>query len=206
MAKKNPDQISLFPETVYEYFILLSPSDAIKQDVDNLKQKLHEMIGLDSINTNSIAHLSLFKRAGIDATDIIKGYKKALSGQKKFPIKLSGHGIFTHANTKTLYVKVEEPEPIDSIYNLLNPPKRAPKKIERQISILDKPGYKPKSPKSINPHITIARNIPIADFERIPDLTIFDYHNEWICECITILRRPFGSDKYFSPVAEIKLS
>jgi 2'-5' RNA ligase len=205
MPKKNPNQISLFPEAVYEYFVLLSPSDAVIADVDNMKQQLHEMIGLDSGNLNSVAHISLYKQQGMDAAVVKSAAKKALSGQKKFPVKISGYDFFKSGEKRTLYLKIENPEPIDAIYNLLCPPKKPAKQINRQISILDRPGKKLPPAKTINPHITIARNIDVSDFERIEDFTPFDYQNEWLCEKVTILRRPAGTDKHFSPVAEIKL-
>jgi len=205
MPKKNPNQISLFPETVYEYFVMLSPSDEIKEDVDAMKQQLHEMIGLDVANLNSIAHISLYKQAGMDAAVVKASAKKALAGQKKFTVKIAGHNYYKSGEKHTLFLKIEDPAPIDTLFYLLNPPKRQPKKIDRQISILDRPGKTLPKPKSINPHITIARNIDAKDFERIEDFTFFDYHNEFVCEAVTILRRPAGSDKHFSPVAEIKL-
>ena len=205
MPKKNPNQISLFPEAVYEYFVLLSPSDEIKADVDTMKQQLHEMIGLDTANLISIAHISLYKQQGMDAAVVKAAAKKALAGQKKFTVKISGHDYFRNGDKRTLYLKIEDPAPIDVIYNLLCPPKRPPKQINRQISILDRPGKKLPPQKSINPHITIARDIDAKDFEGIEDFTFFEYHNEFVCEAVTILRRPTGSDKHFSPVAEIKL-
>lgn len=205
MPKKDPNQISLFPEAVYEYFVLLSPSDAIIADVDNMKQQLHEMIGLDVTNLNSVAHISLYKQQGLDAAVVKAAAKKALSGQKKFEVKVSGYDVFKSGEKRTLYLKVENPESIDAVYNLLCPPKKPAKQINRQISILDRPGKKHPAAKSITPHITIARNIDVADFDRIEDFSPFEYKNEWLCEKVTILRRLAGTDKHFSPVAEIKL-
>lgn len=205
MPKKDPNQISLFPEAVYEYFVLLSPSDAIIADVDNMKQQLHEMIGLNVANLNSVAHISLYKQQDLDAAVVKAAAKKALSGQKKFEVKVSGYDVFKSGEKRTLYLKVENPEPIDAVYNLLCPPKKPAKQINRQISILDRPGKKLPAAKSINPHITIARNIDVADFDRIEDFSPFEYQNEWLCEKVTILRRLAGTDKHFSPVAEIKL-
>jgi 2'-5' RNA ligase len=207
MPKKNPNQISLFPEAVYEYFVLLSPSDAIKADVDAMKEQLHEMIGLDTANRNSIAHISLYKQEGMDQAVVKSAVKKALAGQKRFMVKITGYGIYENkaSKIKTLYLKIEDPTPIDNLFNLLCPPKRPAKKIERQISILDKPGKTLPKAKTINPHITIARNIDAADFDRIEDFTPFEYENEFECTSVTLLRRLSGSDKHFSPVAEIKL-
>jgi 2'-5' RNA ligase len=202
MAKKNSAQLTLFQETVYEYFILLSPDDNIKVEVDRLKQLLHEAIGLDTANMNSVAHVSLFKQTATESMELPKTVKKALAGQKKFAVKLTGHEILKHGNvSRTLCLKIEDPAPINKLLTILDP-KQAPKKVNRQTSILDKP-KRPK--KVIHPHITIARNIALADFERLTDLTDFDYHDEWMCDRVTILRRVAGSSGYYSPVMEVKL-
>ena len=207
MPKKNPDQFSLFPETLYEYHILLSPSDAIKEDVDNLKQQLHELIGIAPRDLQSIAHITLFKTEGYDSMNFPVVIKKALANERKFTVKITGYGVFNHGNERTLYLKVDNPDPIDDLVAIIKKPnkKRAPKARYRQTSIIDKPDAKKPRMASINPHITIARNILASDLERIEDFTPFEYTNEWVCDRITIRRRIAGTDKLFTPAGEVKL-
>jgi 2'-5' RNA ligase len=207
MAKKDTSQMSLFPETLYEYHILLSPSDAIKEDVDNLKQQLHELIGIAPRDLQSIAHITLLKTEGYESMNFAAVIKKALGDQKKFNVKITGHDVFKQGSEFTLYLKVDNPDPINDLVEIIKKPakKRAPKVLYRQTSIIDKPVRKPKRASDIIPHITIARNIAIADFERIEDFTPFEYENEWVCDRITIRRRIAGTDKHFSPAGEIKL-
>ncbi len=202
MAKKNTAQLSLFTETVYEYLILLSPSDAIKEEVDRMKVVLHGMIGLEGYNRNSIAHVSLFTTEAADNGPVIRLVKKVAAGVQPFTVSLSGHEVLKHGSVaRTLCLKIENPEPISTLMALLNPAPQ-PKRSYRQTTILDKPK---RAKKTIYPHITIARNIATADFERIEDLTTFDYTDEWLCERITILRRVAGSTGHFSPVSEVVL-
>jgi|GEM_PF-761741 len=206
MAKRtaNSTQISLFPETLYEYHILLSPSDAIKDDVDNLKQALHEQIGIAERDRTSIAHLSLMKMEAFESTSIKDIVKKALAGENRFTIKINGYANFENGKERTLYLKLDEPEKIDRLaVAIKNPSKKQPPKPKyRQTSIVDKPERKPKL--SMTPHITIARNISEADFEKI-DFTAFDYQAEWVCDRVIIRRRLAGTDKLFSPAGEVKL-
>lgn len=206
MAKRNATtaQLTLFPETLYEYHILLSPSDAVKDDVDNLKQQLHEQIGISEKDRTSIAHITLLKTEAFESTNMKDLVKKALAGESKFTIKVDGYDHFTHGTTRTLYLKLENPELVDHIAVAIKNPakKRAPKPKYRQTSIIDKPERKQKL--SMVPHITIARTIAEADFERI-DFTAFEYENEWVCDRVIIRRRLANTDKLFSPAGEVKL-
>lgn len=202
MAKKNTTQLTLFQENVYEYFVLLSPNEAIKETVDGLKDQLHAMIGLEDFNRKSIAHVSLFKTRAIADTQVLKLIKKAAASQQPFTIKLDGHEVLKHGNvSRTLCLKIEDPEPINNLMALLDPKPEA-KKSYRQTSILDKPQ---RAKKVIHPHVTVARNISTSDFDRIEDLTPFDYQAEWLCDRITVLRRLDGSTGIFSPVKEVML-
>lgn len=202
MAKKNNAQLTLFNENVYEYFVLLSPSDAVKEAVDGLKDQLHALIGLEDYNRKSVAHVSLFKMRATADNQVLKLVKKVASSQEPFTIKLDGHEVLKHGGvSRTLCLKIENPDPVNNLVELLDP-KPIAKKSYRQTSILDKA---PRAKKVIHPHVTIARNIATADFERIEDFTAFDYHDEWLCDRITILKRLDGSTGHFSPVKEVVL-
>ena len=202
MAKKNNAQLTLFNENVYEYFVLLSPSDPIKEAVDGLKDQLHALIGLEDYNRRSVAHVSLFKQRATSDSQVLKLVKKVAASLEPFTIKLAGHEVLKHGGvSRTLCLKIEDPEPINNLMALLDP-KPIAKKSYRQTSILDKA---PRAKKVIHPHVTIARNIATADFDRIEDFTPFDYNEEWLCDRITILRRLEGSTGIFSPVKEVML-
>lgn len=202
MAKKNTAQLSLFAETVYEYFILLSPSDIIKEEVDRMKELLHGMIGLEGYNRNSVAHVSLYKTEAADNGPVVRQVKKIAAGTDPFTITIAGHEVLKHGNaSRTLCLKIENPEPVNALMVRLNPVPET-RRSYRQTTILDKPK---RTKKVIHPHITIARNIAVADFDRIEDLSAFDLTGGWLCDRITILRRMAGSTGHFSPVSEVML-
>ncbi|RZL47249.1 MAG: hypothetical protein EOO93_25225 [Pedobacter sp.] len=145
--------------------------------------------------------MSLYKQKATEAMQVSKKIKKLLNGQKKFTVSLRGHDVFKQGDKRTLYLKIQDAEPIENLLALLNPPKKAAP-VVRQTSILDKPK---RTVKKIVPHLTIARNIPKADFERITDFTPFDLHAEWECDKITILRRVWGTNDPYDPAGEINL-
>ena len=181
--------------------MLLSPSDPIKEAVDGLKDQLHALIGLEDYNRRSVAHVSLFKQRATSDSQVLKLVKKVAASLEPFTIKLAGHEVLKHGGvSRTLCLKIEDPEPINSLMALLDP-KPLAKRSYRQTSILDKPQ---RAKKVIHPHVTIARSIATADFDRIEDLTPFDYRAEWLCDRITILRRLDGRNGIFSPVKEVK--
>ncbi|RZJ75455.1 MAG: 2'-5' RNA ligase family protein [Flavobacterium sp.] len=195
-------QYSIFEEdTIYEYFILLSPNWGVKSKVREMKSALDAMIGLNPENMKSFAHISLYKQKATEAMQVSKKIKKLLNGQKKFTVSLQGHDVFKQGDKRTLYLKIENPEPIENLLALLNPPKKAAP-VNRQTSILDKPK---RVTKKITPHLTIARNIAKADFERIADFTPFDYHAKWECDKVSILRRVWGTNDTYDSVGEINL-
>lgn len=202
MPRKNTAQLQLFEQTVYEYFVLLSPSDEIKEAVDTMKQSLDNEIGLDTANLKSIAHISLFKTEGTDDSTIKRLVKKVAAQYEPLYIRINGYEVLKHGNaSKTLCLNIENPEKINNMLSKLIPPVEI-RKSYRQTSILDKPK---RTPKVHNPHITVARNIPIADFTRISNLEDFNYNAQWLCTHITILRRTAGSTGHFSPCAIIAM-
>lgn len=165
-------QILLFPPPqLTEYFVLLSPSEEIKKETTKLKKKLYKMIGRETENSKSVAHISLFKTKWEHDKHVLERVRKSISEQKEFSVSINGTDVYDHGTkAKTLYLKVENPKPIQSLYEAF--------KEEFKI----KNGF--------NPHLTIEQNIPLADFEKIQEnLDVFNYKNEWICDKVTILKK-----------------
>ena len=189
MKKPKPEQFSLFspqqikPLIETEYFVLLSPDEEIKKEVKILKEKI-QALGIECESLQSIAHISLFKTKSADKSfpDLIE---KVLFGQKKLNVKLIGTAIFEHGVKKTLYLKIENPEPIKSLYALLTK----------------------KSEKSFTPHITIAKNVTPEDFTKLESIiSEFNYFADWTCENVTILKKPLdGKAKKYDVEREIAL-
>lgn len=202
MPRKNTAQLTLFPETRYEYHVFISPPKNVIEDVKVLKDKLKDMAGLAPYN-EAPAHITLASFEAYESVDVRENIRNAISGQGAFPIKVDGYHVFENSNT--LHLKITNPEIIAELAGAIISQRKRKKQLVRQTSILDSPRRTVKKTLSIVPHITIARNIPKTDFDRIGDFSVFEYATAWICEKITVRRRIAGSDGRFSAYAEIKL-
>lgn len=169
ISKKG--QFFLFPPPeLNEYFILISPPDEIKKETKKLKTKLYKIIGTTTENQYSVAHISLFKTTWEKDSHVLEKLRKVLSDVNRFPVAVNGVDVFSHGTKKkTVYLKVENPKPIQQLYEAF--------KSELKLK------------KEFTPHLTIEKNLPIADFEKIQnDLSIFNHQCEWICDRITVLK------------------
>jgi 2'-5' RNA ligase len=180
------------PITVYEYFILISPDQKVKQHVKSLKDRLNQKIGLSEDNVRSIPHLSLMllRKGKIQDSTIIETTKRSLSEEPGFKIELSKAISFDHSETNDIVLNVENPEPVKKIFkNLLN-----------QFE----PGR--NHPRFFAPHITIGRGIPKKDFEKV-SLNEFDLKTEFLCRSVTILRREVsrGVKTKYERIGEVML-
>jgi len=169
ISKKG--QISLFPPPeLTEYFILIAPPEEIKKETKKIKARLYKIIGNTTDNQYTVAHISLFKTAWEKDSHILERLKKSLSDVNSFAVSVNGVDVFSHGTKKkTVYLKVENPKPILQLYEAF--------KTEIKLN------------KGFTPHLTIEKNIPIADFEKIQnDLSSFNHQCEWICDRITVLK------------------
>lgn len=172
MAKVKYKQPTLFPLTeLQDYFVLISPTDEVKKETKKLKNKLYKIIGRTTENEYSVAHISLFKAKFERDNHLLEKLKKALADLKPFAVSTNEAEVFSHGATKkTVYLKIENPKPIQALFESI--------------------GEEFKFKKEIVPHLTIEQNLPIADFEKIEnDLNAFNYKSEWICDRITVLKR-----------------
>jgi 2'-5' RNA ligase len=181
------------PITVYEYFLLISPDQKVKQYVRTLKDRLNQKIGLSNENVHSVPHLSLMllRKGNIQDSTVIEKTRKSLFEEKGFKIELQKATSFDHPETNDLILNIENPEPVKKIFkNLLN-----------QFE----PGR--NHPRFFTPHITIGRGIPKKDFEKISSsLNEFDLKTEFLCRSVTILRREVsrGMKSKYKMVGEVE--
>jgi len=172
MNSTKKGQFLLFPPPeLKEYSILISPSDEIKNETKKLKKKLYKIIGRETENNKSVAHISLFKTKWEHDKHVLERVRKSITDQKEFSVEINGVGVYDHGTkSKTLFLKVENPKPIQLLYESF------------------KEEFKIKS--NLNPHLTIEQNIPVADFEKLQsNLDVFDYKNKWSCNKVTILKK-----------------
>ena len=166
ISKKG--QILLFPPPeLNDYLIVVAPTLEIKKETKKLNAKLNKMIGGEGKHN---AHISLFTQAWEKDSHLLERLKKALADVGSFTVALNGVETFSHGTKKkTVYLKVENPKPIQQVYEAC----RSELKLKKEFT----------------PHLTIEKNIAIADFEKIQnDLGIFNHPCEWTCDRITVLK------------------
>ena len=168
ISKKG--QILLFPPPeLNDYLIVISAPIEINNDVKKLNDKLHKIIASKEKGKFK-AHITLFNSAWEQDHHLLERLKKSISDVTSFPILVNGVDIFSHGTKKkTVYLKIENPKPIQKLYEAF--------KSELKIK------------KEFTPHLTIEKNLPIPDFEKIQnDLSLFNHQCEWICDRIMVLK------------------
>lgn len=163
MGKRIYNQQALFGP-LYAYLVVLSPPQQILDDIAGFKKEMQAIADIGAQNLHSKAHITLTDKLTDDA-NFPETIAQLLKGQQKFEIKVSGHGFFDHRPRKTIFINVEDHEPIANLMRLL--------KV-----------------KSGFPHLTLAKKIPPDIFEGLhPWLANFDYNAQWTCSEVLVLRK-----------------
>lgn len=183
LNQSGNSQLSLFPEaqkeqlnseTLHQYFFIISPPEVIRSKVKVLKYKLNEEVNLSNYNLHSIAHISLmsFHTTRPVNEKFIQAVQNLFAGNNSFPIKLNGFEAFHHGTASdTIYVKIQGSDQITKLYCELN-------------QLL---GFRIRS---FVPHLTVARTIARANFEKsFSFIKQQRFEEEFICNQVTILER-----------------
>jgi 2'-5' RNA ligase len=145
----------------------------MKEQVKELKQKLHVKIGLSNENLTSVPHISLLTLRENSNRDnfIIEKTKELVTAFSDFTILVNGAHKIEQTYTADLILRIEN-EVIHEI----------------QTSLCRSFNF--RTPKNFVPHLTIGRGIPKNKFEKIgSDLSDFDLREDFLCNNITILKR-----------------
>lgn len=163
MAKRIYNQTSLFGP-LYAYLVVLSPPPHIKAAIAKIKQELNAIADITERNLHSIAHITLTDKL-TDDVDFPDTIKALVQHEKPFPVKLSRWNYFNHGHSVTVYIAIENAEPIVNLMKLVNSP-------------------------SGSPHISLAKKVPHHTFEKFkPYLDELQFEEEWICTGVTVLRK-----------------
>jgi 2'-5' RNA ligase len=163
MKKRIYNQTSLFGP-LYAYLVVLSPPDSVKNEVARIKRELNEIAGIGERNLHSIAHVTIIDKLtdDINFAEVITGL---IAGGKGFNVKIGGWGFFDHGQSVTVYLKVDNPEPVLNLMQLVKSPSRSP-------------------------HISLAKKIPNQIFRLIgPYLESLQYTADWDCNEVNVLRK-----------------
>lgn len=178
-------QLSLFAEpkkehqepaldTVYQYFLIISPPDKIKSKVKSLKYKLHKAVGLSDYNLQSVPHISLMSFHAMRPVNerFFNALQQLFSKNNSFDVDLNGFEYFEHGEeANTIYVKIENSTQIVKVYHELH-------------SLL---GLRVRE---YVPHLTIARTMSRARFNKSYEMIKqHSFSEKFTCNQVTILER-----------------
>jgi hypothetical protein len=130
-----------------DFMILLSPPDKVKVLVRDHKLQAAKIIG-DYESMHSIAHISIKKmhrQKSFLTTPLILGLNTKLAAIPPITLTIDGFDYFNHGEDfKTIYAKISTPPEVTQWF----------KTLKKHLNIKE----------FMVPHITIARNIPVSDF------------------------------------------
>lgn len=172
-----------------DFFILLSPSLKVRDEVGKHKFYAAKIIG-NYESMHSIAHISIHKkirqRSFLTEPDMID-FRKRLCIIPPVTLKIDGFDYFNHGNDyRSIYARiVNSPETTHWF-----------KMLKQHLNIK---GF------SI-PHITICRNIPVADFDKLwPHYKEIKWDDTFTVSSLTVLQREtFASFAKWEPYTELK--
>lgn len=159
--KRIYNQESLFGP-LYAYLVVISPPEKVKADIARLKRELDGIAGIGERNLHSIAHITLTDKL-TDDDAFPQTIERLVHGRLPFQVTISGWGYFDHGHSVTVYLAVENSEPIAELAGLL------------------------KS-NAKTPHIALAKKIPHKTFQSLlPYLEKLEYRAAWACTGIVVL-------------------
>jgi len=173
---------------IYEYFPLLSPPAEVKRIARQKKERLHREIGLSEQNRWAVPHITLRKFLSDEPDTTVRlRLTMALWGFESFYVENEKLHVFDHKTRKSIVVLFKKHDPINKLQKLLS----------KSIGL---------SPVRMTPHLTIARSVPNHDFNKISQLDNYFFKGGFLCDRVTILRRPAGSNSRYENFYEIMLS
>jgi hypothetical protein len=172
-----------------DFLILLSPSDKVKEIVQQHKFYAADVIG-NHESMHSIAHISIRKmvRQKTFLTEPgILAFRKRLCLIPPVILTIDGFDYFNHGEEfKTIYARI-----------------RSTPEISQWFKMLKKHLY---MKEFMVPHITIARNVPVADFNKLwPHFKAINWTETFTVNELTVLQREtFATFAKWEPFTQLK--
>ena len=163
MKKRIYNQISLFGP-LYAYLAVLSPPEPARSQIASLKKELDAIAAIGERNLQSIGHITLVDSL-TDDSDFQNTVAKMLHPAEPFLIRLKNANTFNHGNYSTLYLEIENPQPIASLMESLKSPSKTP-------------------------HLSLAKRLPNDKAAILKNyLQHKCYEATWLCAEVKILRK-----------------
>lgn len=167
-----------------DFFILLSPSAQVKALVRDHKLYAAEVIG-NYESMHSIAHVSIKKmhrQKSFLTEPAIRSLTPKLATTPPVTLTIDGFDYFNHGEDyKTIYAKIRSTPEITQWF----------KTLKKHLNIKE----------FMVPHITIARNIPVSDFNLLwPHFKAINWSESFTVNELTVLQK-----ETFAPFAKWEL-
>lgn len=196
-------QLSLFPEVkkevpvtdtsvLYEYFFMIAPPECTKHKIKTLKQSIHKAARLSAYNLITVSPVSImsfnsFSPVNEHFLNVVNDFIKRIAS---FKMTFDGFDNFAHgAVSNTIYVKLTDHSKITVLY----------KELHHLLGLKQ---------RAFTPHLTIARTIPRANFNKsFTAIKKQHFKEEFMCEEITLLERKIhhGVVSKYKILKEMKL-
>jgi 2'-5' RNA ligase len=178
------NQLSLFSETkkeqqqpildtVFQYFLIISPPNQVKSKVKSLKYKLHKAVGLSDYNLQSEPHISLMSFHTMrPVNERFFNALQQLFSNNAFEIDLNGFEYFEHGEeANTIYVKIENSYQIVKVYH----------ELHRLLGL---------NVREFVPHLTVAKTMSRTRFNKSYEMIKqHSFSEKFNCNQVTILER-----------------
>lgn len=151
-----------------EFFLIVSPPAAIRQYVAFLKKRIQNGFRHPLKDTFSKAHISILKYRDAHTESFLYDACEVAAAFSPFDISVKELRIFHHGVKRTIYLAIEPQCFLAALAKAL-------------------------TGKNITPHITIARDLTPADFEKAWNLLKnISYHASFTCNEVTVLKKTNG--------------
>lgn len=156
-----------------DFSFIISPPKSIQEFVSFLKKKIRQKLGHSFRDEFFPAHISLYKYTDHKTDSFLYQVSDILLTATPFDISVTGFGIFKHGDKRSIYLKIGHRGVVSEIAKSI-------------------------SGKDINPHITIASNLDLDDFEKAwESISNISYSNYFRCKDVVVLRREHGYWKQY---------
>lgn len=160
-------------ETSTETFVIISPPESILKDVFYLKRSIGEVLGYPFEGEFSKAHISLLKYRDPHIDNELYHINDRLTAFKPFTLYIKDFDILHHGDNRTICLNVINKNPIRELAETI-------------------------TGREIQPHITIARNLPLHSFNKVwSAIKRVTYSTHFWCDHLTVLKRNSGPWRHY---------
>ena len=156
-----------------ETFVIISPPESILRDISYLKKSIAEVLDSNYEGRFSKAHISLLKYRDLHIDNELYNINNRLTKLRPFTLYIKDFDILHHGDHRSICLNVINKNPVMELAELL-------------------------TGREIHPHITIAKNLSPADFNKVwSAIKRVTYSTHFRCDHITVLKRNSGPWRHY---------